>query len=346
MTIKDILSIAEEGKGLDRDQILTLMKTEGKDIDLLFESAGAVRDKVFGNRISIYGFVYFSTYCKNQCAFCYYRGTNSALPRYRKSTEEVVELSCDLVDAGVNLVDLTMGEDPVLYANGYKGVLDTVQAIRDSVDVAIMASPGALDEETFPKLRSAGADWFACYQETHNRELFKKLRLDQDYDRRLNQKIWANNAGILTEEGILVGIGETAEDRTDSIMAMGPLGCQQVRAMTFVPQNGTPMEQRDPSNSIDERKVIALLRLAYPDRFIPASLDVEGIDGLVTRVNAGANIITSIVPPHEDLAGVAQHDLDIDNGNRSVQHVMEMLDDMGRRVTTNNEYLSLINKWR
>ncbi|MCL2509613.1 MAG: methylornithine synthase PylB, partial [Methanomassiliicoccaceae archaeon] len=76
----------------------------------------------------------------------------------------------------------------------------------------------------------------------------------------------------------------------------------------------------------------------------PASLDVEGIAGLKSRLDAGANVITSIVPPHEDLAGVAQHELDIDNGHRSVAHVLHMLDGMGKKVATCTEYESLLKK--
>lgn len=46
-----------------------------------------------------------------------------------------------------------------------------------------------------------------------------------------------------------------------------------------------------------ELKIIALMRILYPEALIPASLDVDGIDGLENRINAGANLITSIIPP-------------------------------------------------
>jgi len=97
-----------------------------------------------------------------------------------------------------------------------------------------------------------------------------------------------------------------------------------------------------PTEPLDELIAISVMRLLYPDRLIPASLDVEGIAGLKTRLDAGANVITSIVPPHEDLAGVAQHELDIENGNRSVAHVMRLLDEMGKKPATNTEYENLL----
>ena len=70
---------------------------------------------------------------------------------------------------------------------------------------------------------------------------------------------------------------------------------------------------------------IAAMRLAMPDRFIPASLDVDGIAGLERRLEAGANVVTSIVPPTVGLAGVSQAELDIDEGYRTVHGVLPHL---------------------
>jgi len=344
LSIVDIIDKAKGDVGLSKDDVVELLSVKRKDdISELFSAASSVRDRIFGNKVFIYGFVYFSTHCRNNCAFCYYRRTNS-LQRYRKTGDEILVLSGSLKDAGINLVDLTMGEDPFMCADDYSEFLHIVRRVRDEIGISIMASPGAVPKGSFEKFRDAGTDWFACYQETYNRELFSKLRLEQDFDNRLNQKIWAKKAGMLAEDGIMVGLGETLEDRADSILKMGSLGCEQIRAMTFVPQKGTPMENMKPTKPIDELISIAVMRILFPDRLIPASLDVEGIAGLKSRLDAGANVITSIVPPHKDLAGVAQHELDIDNGHRSVAHVMRMLDDMGKKAATCTEYESLLKK--
>lgn len=344
MNVFQLINDAEKGKQLDLNEVIALISASDKEeVDALFSAARRVRDRRFGNKVYIYGFVYFSTYCKNNCAFCYYRSTND-LPRYRKTKEEVLELSASLEDAGVNLVDLTMGEDPRMYVNGHENLIDLVQSVRDTVDTGIMISPGAIDKEAFPKLRDAGADWFACYQETYNRDLFQNLRLEQDYQNRIDQRIWAKQAGILTEDGMLVGMGETPRDRAEAILCMGGLGCEQIRAMTFVPQAGTPMQGLIPQDSTEELKAIAVMRLLFQDRLIPASLDVEGIAGLKTRIDAGANVITSIIPPHQELAGVAQPELNIDDGHRSVDYVIEMLENMGRHVASNSEYRSFLTE--
>ena len=345
--IADILAKAEKEAKLSTEEIYKLMSVSDKnEMEELFAAARRVRDREFGKKIFTYGFVYFSTYCKNNCTFCYYRTSNTGIDRYRKTKEEIVQLSASLRDAGINLSDLTMGEDPVMYKDGYAKLLDIISAVHDEVGINIMASPGALPHDMFVKVREAGADWYACYQETYNRNLFGSLRLDQSFEDRRNQKTWAMEAGLLAEDGMMIGLGESVMDRAETIQEMSSLGCAQVRAMTFVPQVGTPMQDYRPYDSTEELKAIAIMRLLNQDKLIPCSLDVEGIAGLRTRINAGANVVTSIVPPSQHLAGVAQHELDIENGNRSVQHVFEMLEEMGHHHASSAEYRAYLEAHR
>jgi methylornithine synthase len=194
-----------------------------------------------------------------------------------------------------------------------------------------MVSPGVVPGNVLEKLAKAGADWYACYQETHNRELFKKLRPGQDYDIRLNTKKLARKYGLSVEEGILVGVGETSMDIANTMEVVRMLGVDQVRAMNFVPQDNTPMEDRWSPDSLQELLIIAVLRLVFPGKSIPATLDVEGLSGLKLRLEAGANVVTSIVPPRQGLVGVAQSVLDIDEARRTINSVLPVLEECGLR---------------
>lgn len=344
--IADILEKVDKGGTATVDDVNIMLSATGDDLEILFQAARDARERRFGKDIFTYGFVYFSTYCKNNCTFCYFRNSNKHVDRYRKTVEEVVQLSGALQDAGINLSDLTMGEDPHMYADDYRLLLETISAVRDEVGISIMASPGALPREMFGRVREAGADFYACYQETYNRRLFESLRLDQDFDQRYGQKIWAREAGLLAEDGMMIGLGESRMDRADTILKMGATGAEQIRAMTFVPQEGTPMQDNVAWDSMEELKAIAIMRILFPDRLIPCSLDVEGIAGLKTRLHAGANVITSIVPPNRHLAGVAQHELDIENGNRSMENVFHMLEDLGYRRAKSSEYVRFLDSRR
>ena len=342
LEISDILDAVRNGAQATSQDVVKLLSAEGREMEELFAEAREVRDRQFGKHVFAYGFVYFSTYCHNNCTFCYYRRTNS-IDRYRKSPEEIISLAADLKDAGIDLVDLTMGEDEHMYADDYSGLLEIISGVK-KLGISIMASPGAVKKEAMPKIKAAGADFYAVYQETHNRDLYSKLRLEQDFDFRYNQRVWAREAGMLTEDGMVVGLGESMEDRADAILTMGAEKCEQIRCMTFVPQAGTPLQTLEPMDSYMELKSIAVMRILFPDRFIPATLDVEGIEGMKSRLDAGASTITSIVVPHRHLAGVAQPEKDIESGGRSVQHVFDLVADMGKRIATQNEFRSMIDK--
>ena len=85
------------------------------------------------------------------------------------------------------------------------------------------------------------------------------------------------------------------------------------------------------------------MRLVFPQRLIPASLDVDGLEGLKRRLQAGANVVTSIVPPGEGLVGVARQALDIEDGRRTSASVVKVLKQCGLRPATDMEYRNWIN---
>jgi methylornithine synthase len=137
---------------------------------------------------------------------------------------------------------------------------------------------------------------------------------------------------------MLSGIGESYADVVRTLAAMRDLEADQVRVMSFVPQKGTPLWAYPPQDPGEEVKIIAILRLLFPDRLVPASLDVGGLGGLRDRLAAGANVITSLVPPGHGFAGVAQSTLDIDEARRTVASVDPVIRECGLTAATGAEY--------
>jgi len=339
-----ILDKAEKGGRITKEEIAFILELRQKhEIDALFNTARALRHKYFGNKILLYGFLYISTYCRNNCNFCYYRASNRESRRYRKEEAEIIKTAVELARSGVHLIDLTMGEDPRFFNDreqSFEPLIRLVNEVKTAAHLPIMVSPGVVPEHVLEKLAKAGADWYACYQETHNRELFKKLRPGQDYDTRFNTKKLARKYGLSIEEGILVGVGETPGDIAETIEMMHTLEADQVRAMNFVPQKNTPMSNYPLPDPMKELLIIALMRLVFPGKFIPATLDVEGLAGLKRRIEAGANVVTSIVPPRQGLAGVAQSFLDIDNAHRTTESVLQVLKNCGLRSAPVGQWIS------
>ena len=356
MALDVILNKALDGHKLDRDDLVRLLTPANDGQRLAIRAAARqMRFQVTGPLIFTYGFVYLSTYCRNDCRFCSYRQTNGTALRYRKDPDEVLAASQLLAAQGVNLIDLTMGEDPSADRDEYiDEICALIAAVKNKTSLPVMISPGVAAEPALRKYQKAGADWYACYQETHNPDLFARLRQGQSFQTRWQSKLSAIRCGLLVEEGALCGVGETAEDLADSILAMQELGAAQVRAMGFVPPAEAEAENETNDRWVNspsagaaqarEIDMIAVLRLALPHCLIPASLDVEGLAGLATRLDAGANLITSLVPAGLSLAGVAQANLDIDNQARSISGVRPVVEEKGLKLAAPEEYRAWLAK--
>ena len=308
--------------------------------EALFAEARKVRAEHFGNKVFAYGFNYYSTYCRNECAFCLYRCNNAHAPRYRHSAAEIVDSACRLAESGVHVIDLTMGEDPYFLSHPQR-LVDVVAEVSRATGLPVMMSPGAIHEDVLVPLRQAGATWLALYQETYDRKAFAKLRIGQSFDGRVGLRRAALDAGLLVEDGILTGWGDTPESLVASLQAMGQGRPSQVRTMTFVPQPGTPLAALEAQNCDWEMVAIAVMRLLYPDLLIPASLDVEGPDGLIARLNAGANVVTSIIPPGAGLEGVARTK-DIEDGGRTLDQIAPRIREAGLDLASQQDYAAFV----
>lgn len=320
---------------LDEEIKCLLSETEEEAVSEIYKTARELRYRHFGQKVYLYGFVYFSTYCQNECAFCYYRASNQQPPRYRKTLAEIVKTAVELKESGVHLIDLTMGEDRYFSTDK---LCEIVKAVKQATDLPVMISPGVIADSAIQQLALAGADWYALYQETHNQQLFAALRLAQSYEMRMAAKKQAARFGLLLEEGLLTGIGDEIADTVHSLRVMQELKAAQVRSMTFVPQAGTPLATVVQPGYERELRNIAVMRLLFPEALIPASLDVDGLNGLESRLMAGANVVTSIIPPQKGFAGVAQSDYDIDEGYRTVAGIQSTLEFCGVQAASAEEY--------
>ncbi|WP_287586877.1 methylornithine synthase PylB [Candidatus Borrarchaeum sp.] len=342
--IYEILREVLNGEELNRRNALYLLKTSHpNDIFALFSAANELRVRYFENKVFAYGFIYFTTYCKNSCSFCYFRKLNSKCLRYRKTPEEIISQAEKLKESGVHLIDMTSGEDPLFFKPNYSGLLSALSTVKEATELPLMVSPGVVPKHVLRKIAEI-AEWYALYQETHNRALFAKLRINQDYDERMKSKIFAKEMGLLIEEGILLGVGESEEDRINSFFTIKDIGADQVRVMGFVPQQGTPMEQNISPPILEEMKSIALLRLICPDKLIPASFDIDGLKGLQLRLLVGANVITSLIPKTSGLLGVAAANLGINQGIRSIQTIKPYLDSIGLKLASTHQYIEFIQQ--
>jgi len=159
-----ILNRLQKGHLAEKNEIKYLLGlSDPYDISLLFTTARNVRAKFFGNKIFLYGFLYFSTHCRNDCRFCQYRKSNKMLARYRKTEKEILIAAREMADAGVHLIDLTMGEDPELYSpdeSGFKSFVGMIKSVRKETKLPVMISPGTLPDSVLTELAETKVTWY------------------------------------------------------------------------------------------------------------------------------------------------------------------------------------------
>ncbi|WGI16929.1 methylornithine synthase PylB [Methanonatronarchaeum sp. AMET-Sl] len=323
------------------EDLMRLLKPQDKKEEKkLYREARKLRQKNFPNGIYLYGFVYFSTNCRNNCRFCYYRKNNKHSERYRKTKKEITKISKKFIEEGVHLLDLTSGEDPY-YHNEFNRFTDIINEIK-KLNTPTMISPGVLTPKQIKKAREAGADWYALYQETHSKELYQKLRPNQPYKQRYNARKNAQKHGLLTEDGMLLGIGENLKNIAKTIKEMSKQQTSQVRCMKYVKQKGIPIPPQKPPTKYST--VTAVLRLTNPNKLIPASLDINGLKGIQKPLKAGANVVTSLVISDSGLKGVAQHEYGINTGERSPKNVIKYLKQNNYKINTKNNLKKYIKQ--
>lgn len=239
------------------------------------------------------------------------------------------------------MIDLTMGEDPYYYEDPDR-FLELVQIVKEELELPIMISPGVIGNTTLLKAKEKGANFFALYQETYDKELYNRLRVGQSFDGRINTRCFAKEHGYLIEDGILTGVGNNLKSTILSLKRMKANNPDMVRVMTFLPQEGTPLSDYKDNSNLSELKILAILRLIFPKCLIPASLDLEGIDGMVSRLNAGANIVTSILPSNSRLEGVANYDRGFEERDRDIKSVIERIENIGMRPARQAEFKTIL----
>ena len=344
MDKKDLDAYAQRvinGMQLSEDNLREmLLITDSTELEKLHYVARKVRDHYFGNKVFLYSFVYFSTYCKNRCAFCYYNTMNK-INRYRLGFEDIRNVCRKLKGEQIHMVDLTMGEDPYFHENPSQ-FAKVIDIVKEELDLPVMISPGVLDDNALTMLREHGANFLALYQETYDKELYRNLRVGQSFSERIHARQFAQKIGYCVEDGLLTGVGNDVESTIISLRGMAREDPQMVRVMTFIPQEGTPLEKEVQESNLSELKIISVLRLMCPDRLIPASLDVEGIEGMVYRLNAGANVVTSIIPSDSSLEGVANYDTKHEERKRDPKSVVTKLRSMGMEPAAQSDFNKIL----
>jgi biotin synthase len=143
-------------------------------------------------------------------------------------------------------------------------LLDLVPMVRSSTGLNVAVSAGILDRAQARRLAAGGVHRYNHNLETA-RSFFQKIVTTHTWEERYQTALEVKAAGMELCCGVLLGMGETAEQRLELIGQLGALAPQEVPVNFLDPRPGTPLAIRKPLRPLEAIRWIALLRLGLPD---------------------------------------------------------------------------------
>jgi FO synthase len=269
-------------------------------------------------------FIPLTRLCRDVCHYCTFATTpRHAGPAYL-SREQVLEIARAGAAAGCREALFTLGDRPedryaaardALAASGHASTLaylrDMAQAVLDETGLLPHLNPGLMGAEDYAALRPVSAS-MGIMLESASERLCEAGgphfgSPDKQPAARLATIEEAGRAGVPFTTGLLIGIGETRQERIDALVAIRDLHArhghiQEVIIQNFRAKPDTRMaDHAEPS--LDEHLwTIAVARLVLgPDMTIQAPPNLHDRAELTALLRAGVNDwggVSPVTPDH------------------------------------------------
>lgn len=153
---------------------------------------------------------------------------------------------------------------------------------------------GMLTKEQAMSLKEAGLDYYNHNLDT-SPEHYGEIITTRTYEDRLNTLAHVRDAGMNVCSGGIVGLGETANDRSGLLMALAnlPRHPESVPINMLVKVQGTPLDNVDDLEHFEFIRTIAVARIMMPKSHVRLSAGREGMNEQMQALcfMAGANSI-------------------------------------------------------
>ena len=306
-----------------RDAAVDLVRAP--DLPELMRRAAALRDVGFGNAVSYSRkvFIPLTKLCRDVCHYCTFAQPALAGERAYLTLDEVVDIARRGADAGCREALFTLGDRPELrypqardelaelgYPTTIAYLLAAARAVFETTGLLPHANPGVVTRPELLALREVCPSQ-GLMLESVSRRLLEPGKAhhgspDKDPDVRLATVRMAGELAIPYTSGILIGIGETREERIASLLALRDLHdehghLQEIIIQNFRAKPGTRMAQAPEPTLDDLQWTIACARLIFgPDMAIQAPPNLTP-DTFGTLIRAGINDwggVSPVTPDH------------------------------------------------
>jgi FO synthase len=227
-------------------------------------------------------FIPLTKLCRDRCGYCTFAQAPAHVASPYMSLDEVMAVAQEGFAAGCTEALFTLGERPELRydeaarwlaARGYQSTVDYVasaaQMVLESTGLLPHANAGALYRHELEQLRSASASQGMMLEALADLPAHR-LAPDKEASRRLDTLRFAGELKIPFTTGLLVGIGETRQERLDTLEAIRRSHeeyghVQEVIIQNFMPKARTAMANEPAASDEEFHWTIAVARLVLPD---------------------------------------------------------------------------------
>lgn len=232
-----VLTEGREGRRLSREEALGLIETD--DVASLLQAASGLRDRHRGRTVSFSRkvFIPLTTLCRDYCGYCTFRKDPGDEGAHFMTPEEVLRVAEQGRRAGCKEALFSLGDQPerafpeareFLQQQGFETTLDYLAAmcklVLEETGLLPHANPGLMSRGNLLALKESNASLGLMLESVSSRLLQKNEAHWRAPDKvpalRLKTIEEAGRLQIPFTTGILIGIGETREERVDSLLAI------------------------------------------------------------------------------------------------------------------------------
>lgn len=283
-------------------ELEALLTGDKSTADDLFRRAREKCLAVKGPEVLVRALVEWSNVCRNDCLYCGIRRSRN-VPRYTLGEEEILNCCTRAWNDGVRTFVLQGGENPAAALR----LVPTVKKMRERwPGAAITLSLGELPFTTYALLREAGANRYLLRHESANPAHYASLHpAGMRLETRLACLQELRRLGYETGMGMMVGSpGQGVGHLLEDLRLMQAFQPDMIGIGPFIPQEGTPFADRPAGSAEMTLRLIAILRLMFPEANIPATTALATLlpEGKKAGIQAGANVVMNVYTPEKERA--------------------------------------------
>ncbi|EJC8514311.1 2-iminoacetate synthase ThiH [Campylobacter jejuni] len=198
---------------LSIEHLKALLSSAAEDFieELAFKSA-KVKQKYFGNSISLFTPLYLSNYCNSKCVYCGFQKGNK-IARAKLSEAEIHEEMQAIAKSGLEEILMLTGEGREFASVEY--IANACKIAREYFKV-VGVEIYPMNEDEYKILHEKGCDYVTVFQETYNALKYSKIHLAGEkriFPYRFNAQERALKAGMRgVAFGALLGIDDFRKD--------------------------------------------------------------------------------------------------------------------------------------